>query len=565
MAILTDPEIKKILLENPTKKLWTDAAADARKLQMHVLGHGLQSYITLIENYESAKGQLVRKKYCKSNRDLFARLLRPVDNIWNGRGGGTFYDTSEPNQKALRKVLSNVYKGFSVRAWIEKFWMPRYIDDPMGILFMEVDNDGTYPTYKASRDIFDAVLNGRRFEYIVFRTVDPAIFRVVDDVKDILVKMSPDSTDDQKVQKVKMLSGREYPKYVNYFQEVPAMIISDLPKDGNVDMYMSPITDEVELADVYLRDGSIANIYRFKNGFPLPWKYPEVCGKCKGQKLVGGATCGDCNGSGIKIESRPGDMTVFAWPTKDEVEIKDKGGFISPDLKYLEYADASQKELEELIDRTHWGTVREKDPNKGGDKETATGRFIDVQPIKNRLIKYAKAGEGAEEFITNMEGKFHFNTAYVGCAVNFGRRFMIGDPDEIWTKYQDARTKVGSVTSLDDILREYYETLYQANPQELQKSLQMIKLEPGVHMTIGEVKANLPWVEYIKKVYFSQWVNEQPENYIAFTPLDRLRTELQDYAVQQAAEAPLDPNAVKLDANNNPIVAAKPAGAPVFG
>jgi hypothetical protein len=561
---LTNNEIKDILLTNPTKKVWDAARADASRLQMHVLGYGLETYVSRIENYESQKALTVRKKYCKSNRDLFARVLRPIDNIWNGRGGGSAYLTSEANDKRLRSMTLDIYKGYSLQTWAEKFWAPRYIDDPMGLIFNEVDlrtPNGVYPTYKSTRDIFDALLNGRRLEYLVLKTAEPDVFRVIDDAKDILVKLEAGAPEEKG--KVSFLKGAKYPQFINWFDTVPAMVISDMPKDGRDDAFMSPIQDEVELADIFLREGSIANIYRFKHGFPLPWKYPEVCGNCKGTKAVEGKICPKCNGSGIKLLSEPGDTTVYAWPTKDEPEIREKGGFVSPDLDYLKYADESLEGLEELITRTHWGTDREKSKKEDGTKgETATGRFIDTQPVANRLTKYAKAAESVEEFIVNNVGYYHrfFVTSYKGASINLGRRFMIENPDEIWTKYCDSRAKGAPLSALDDLLRDYYETKYQGNQQELQKYLNLIKLEPGVHLTMGEAKANLPWSKYMEKVFFPDYLATKSDLQLSVTPVATLIEELEAFAAEKAQNMPQDPMAVDPK-TGLPYAKPKPAGA----
>lgn len=558
---LSDLQIKTIIKNNPTKPLWEQAVRDCKKLQMHVLGAGLQDAVSQIETYESPKGVAIRKKYCKSNRDLFARVLRPIDNIWTGRGGGIFYDTGDANQKRMRGYMQNVYNGFSARAWIQLFWMRRYIDDPMGLVFMEVNNTGPYPTYKASSTIYDAQPLGRRFDYIIFKTDDPAIFRVVDDARDVLVKYESEGEG-----KLTILNSPEYPQFINWFDQVPAIMCSDIPKDGQDNLFMSPIADEVEMADVFLREGSIANIYRFKSGFPRPWKYPEVCGKCKGTKFIEGNQCDKCNGSGLKLVSEAGEMAVFAWPTSDSPEIKEKAGHTSPDIAYMEYADEYLAMLEELIDRTQWGTSRLTKVS-GSKQETATGRFIDIQPVMNRLTQYAKAGESTEEFIATQTGIFYFRVAYHGTAINYGRRFLLANPDDIWAQYQTAvgagaaGGAVGSISALDDLLRDYYETKYQANPQELQYYLQIMKLEPAVHYTLAIAKTNLPWAEYIKKVYFRAYLTTKTSNYIAFTPLDILSKELQEFAVNQAITAPQDPMAPKLDENNNPIP-AKPAEKP---
>jgi hypothetical protein len=538
---LTKQKIREILTTNPTKDLWAGAVKTSSRLQMHVLGHGLKTYLERIEQHESEKALAVRQKYCKTNRDLFARVLRPIDNIWNGRGGGVFYNTTEQNQGALRSMLLNVVHGYNLRNWIEAFWRPRYVDDPMGLIFIEVDpignKNGAYPTYKSSQEIFDALPNGRRLEYVIFKTKDPAIFRVVDDARDVMVKLTGQG--DQAT--VTDLKGKEYPAFINWFDQVPALIVSDISRDGDFMAFASPIQDELELAHRYLTDGSIANIYRFKNGFPIPWKYPEVCGKCKGTKAVGGQACDDCNGSGIKIQSKPGDISVFAWPTKDEPEISDKGGYISPALDYLKYADESQALLEELITRTHWGTDRETKAKT--QDETATGRFIDTQPVINRLVKYAKAAESIEEFITDQIAYYKFTTGWKGASVSLGRRFLIEPADAVWKKYEDARSKGAGSGPLNDLLRDYYETKFQANANELQKYLKLMDLEPGVHLTIGEAKANLPYIEYMKKVYFAEFVSGFVDMEIINIKLKQLRADLETFTKEKIASLIPDPMA----------------------
>lgn len=532
--ILDKAQLKKILLENPTKTLWTSARTEAKLLQMHVLGHGLKEYITKIQGFESTKGERVRKSYSKSNRDLFARILRPVDNIWNGRGGGRSYLTSEANEKRIRQISLDVYKGFSLERWVEKFWRPRYIDDPMGLVFIEVSDNKVYPTYKASKDIYDALPSGRSLEYIIFKTEDPEIFRVVDDNFDYLVKLTG-AGDDARVTE---LGGKKYPRFFNWFQRVPALIVSDLPADGQEGYFMSPVKDEIELADQFLREGSITNIYRLKHGFPKSWKYPEVCGTCKGTKVVSGNNCHECNGSGIKLLSDPDDISVYSWPTKEDPEIREKGGYISPDLEYLKYADESIQALEELITRTHWGTDRER--SKTG-QETATGRFIDTQPVVNRLKMYAEAAESVETFITNHIGEYYFSGSWKGCTVNLGRRFLIESVDAVWTKYETARSKGAPQVSLNDLLRDYYETKYQGNPYELQKSLILIQLEPGVHLSLTEAKEALPWLEYYKKVYVSEFISSKLDIQLAATPLPILRQELETFTLDKVNKLPVNP------------------------
>lgn len=524
--ILTKTDLAVILKENPTRKIWDEAREQAKRLQMHVLGSGLQAAINRIENLEGDKNYAVRKKYAKSNRDLFARVLRPIDNIWSGRGGSAFYNTSKENDERIRAILSNVNNGISARDWTRLFWMKRYLDDPMSIIFMEVKADRTYPVYKSSANIFDALPAGRRLEYVVFKTADPSIFRVVDDALDQLVKLDGE--------KIQILQGKKTPQFINWFGQVPAIITSDIPRDGREDMYASPIADEVELADIVLREGSIAGIYRFKHGFPRTWKYPEVCGKCKGTKLIQGAECKDCDGTGIKINDSPGDVSVHAWPTKEEPEIREKGGYITPDLDYLKYADETLQLLEDKMVLTHWGTQRKQKTN--GEEPTATSEFININPVNNRLTQYAKAAETTETFISDMIGIFNFPGAYKGATINLGRRWILDGPDVLWNKYEKARKEGAPLATLDDMLEDYYETKFQGNELELRKFLKLAKLEPAVHLTVKEAKDTLPTPELMKKIYFQEWVSTLSDIQIVGGDLKTLRTAFETY-VQAKVDA----------------------------
>lgn len=547
--ILDRTELSLIFKEKRNSAQWIEAAKRSTVLAMHVNGEGLDKHLSTIEQHENEKQAKVRKKYTRSNRDLFARYLRPIDHIWEARGGAlVFVGTQAAAEKRIRTLIADVRDGYGFRAWVKNFWLPRLLTDPMGLVFMEVGIERTYPTYKATKDIFSAVNSGRRLEYVIFKTPDPTVFRVVDDLTDRFVEWKDD--------KLRDLSGKKYPSFPNYFGRVPALIISDIPKDGRVDAFASPIEDEVELADVFLREGSITSIYRLKHGFPNKWKYPEVCGTCKGAKAVSGLACPDCNATGIKTESKPGDVTVFAWPEKDAPEIGEKGGYISPDLEYLKYADESLLALEKLMFRTHWGTYLQEG-GEGGESETATGRFIDAQPVEKRLGSYAGAAESTEEFIINAIALFHLSIP--NAATNsIGRRFLVESPDVLWKKYEDARAKGGSEKALTDLLRDYYETKLQNNRPELERTLKELALEPAVHLSIKEAKAALPFTEYVQKVVFTRFMQSIEPVYFMNAPLKKLIEELRAFAESYAGELMVDPMAPPPVPEGAP--GAKPAG-----
>lgn len=494
MATLTPSDIKNILLTRPNKQLIIDGEAMHKKLSIHINGIGIADYLEQIETYEKQDALVIRKKYARSNIDLFSRLLRPVDKVFCARGGGRYYKLPTTEQeKAFDQQLLDVENGYSSKKWVETFWKPRYHDDPMGLVFMEVGKNEVYPTYKAITDIFDYKPDGRKLEYVVFRTEDPQVFRIVDDTYDMTYKV-----EGEKVKKV----GETYN---NYFGYVPGLIISDIPKAGFEDLYASPVDPIVELADEYLRDGSIRNVYKFKHGFPKSWKYREMCGDCKGTGARGSNPCTTCNGTGKKLDSSVSEIMVLDWPTaNDQVIAPNVAGYITPALDYLKYAREELTYLEDLMNKTHWGSSQVA-PLKNGNPETATGRFIDAQPVNERLASYADAAEKIEKFIVDAIGQFTYQTEYKGCTITYGRRFLVEGPDVLWKKYEDSRKSGAPLSILDEQLKEYLESKFQANTMELQKYLRMMRIEPFPHMTVDEVSKIVSGVELARKAYFTEW------------------------------------------------------------
>jgi hypothetical protein len=525
MATLTFQQVKEILLNKPNKELVTVAQNMSKKLSTHINGEGLKEYLAQIETYEKPEAVALRRKYAKSNKDLFERLARPVDKVFSARGGSKAYKIAGAKEKALLAILEDVDKGFKISRWVESFWLRRYFDDPMGLIFMEVDVDRTYPTYKSSADIVDYGLNGRKLDYVVFKTNEPNIFRVVDDSFDALYKVN-----NQSVTQLR----KDGSTYANYFGFVPGIIVSDIPKDGRTDIFASPFDGIIELADEFLVDGSVRKIYKFKHGFPKAWKYIESCGECKGTGYNDKESCKSCNGTGKKLNSDPSDVMVIDYPSKDDHKLAPElAGYITPDLEYLINSGEELKALEDLMMQTHWGTHQKDDT----ENETATGRFIDVQPVNDRLNKYSDAAQYVEQFITDAIGLFTFQTAYNGSYISYGRRFLIESADTILKKYETLRKSGAPQHILDDILIEAIEAKYSNNTTAIAKFTKLARLEPYVHLTIMEAKlAIFDQREYAMKLYFGEFISTKTDVEIASKPLQILRQELMEFATNKTKD-----------------------------
>ncbi len=520
MATLTSAQVKEILLKRPGKDVVEDAQAMHKKLSMHINGLGLADYIRKIETYERPEHLALRKQYAQSNKALFARIARPIDEIYSARGGGRIYRLSSPElEKEFAGMMTEVEYGYSSKKWVECFWTPRYLDDPMGLIFIEVGADEAYPTYKSSHDIFDYKISGRKIEWVVFKTEDPDVFRVVDDSFDTLYRREGEN--------VRKQTGTTYP---NYFGRVPAIVISDIPKAGMEGIYVSPMDPVVELADEVLRTGSIRNIYSFKHGFPKTWKYREMCGDCKGTGRISANECRACNGTGKKVDSTPAEVTVLDWPVQGEPVIApDVMGYVSPDIEYLKYSREELEWLETMIYKTHWGANNNKE-RQNLERETAAGVYMDVQPVNRKLGKYADSAEHVEKFIVDLLGEFYFRSDYKGATISYGRRYLLEGPDVIWKKYEDARKAGAPFSTLDEHLKEYYETKFRSNPLEMQRYLKQMRVEPFVHLTVDQCKAFTEGLDLARKAYFSEWAGTITEIGWITTPDQVLKDSLTAFA-----------------------------------
>lgn len=498
---------------------------------MHLLGLGLKDAIEKITGVESATLLKLRKQYAKSNRDLFGRILRPVDAIWQARGGGMHIEGSATTTKGIKEMIGNVADGYSLRAWVKNFVFPRYLDDPMGVILMEVNAlhpNKTYPTYKSSADIIDARINGRKIDYLILKTSVNDEFRIIDDESDRIVKYDG--------KEFRTLKDKGF--YKNPFGYVPAVIISDLPLNGQVGLFESPIASEVELAHEYLVNGSIRRIYEFKHGFPKEWRYPLMCDPCKGTGLKAGEQCTHCNGTGKGLKDDPEKVWIFDFPSKDAPELTEKGGFVNPSIEYLEYVIESQRALESLAFESHWGTKQTSDNKIAGEKETATGRFLDVQPVNNRQGLYASVMEDHEQFIIESIGKLNFTDGFKGVSVSYGRRFVIESPDELIKKYQEARKNGVAVTTLDDMYIDYLESKFQNQRLELEKQIKLMRVEPFFHLSVMDAQRMIADPEiYKQKLFFSEWLRQVPPITAAQTS-DELRADMMAYVKAQKYEVP---------------------------
>jgi len=519
--VLTPDNLLEIFKNKPNSAVVEFAVTQSNLFTAQITGVGNDDLLEKITGLENEAQLNLRKRFSKTNKDLFARIHRPEDKVFSAKGGSRYYNLSPSLTKDLIERLNNVYKGFSLKAWIESIALQYFHIDPMGLIFMEVGNNETYPTYKASNTIFDYSLNGRELNYIIFTTKEKNQYRVVDSMFDYLVEFEGQS--------VRVIPEQTYP---NYFGYVPALIISDILAP-NTEMYTSPDHEIIKVANEYLRESSTKSVYKLKHAYPKAWQYQSTCNTCKGTGFDEADTCEVCNGSGFQVTKDTSETITLPIPTTDQPAIAPNvAGYVSPDIQGWNNMSEELTALENAMHSTYWGIKDRVKAIGVGSEKTATEIIDDMQPLNDRLFRFSKWAETIETFITDAIGLFYYGTNYKGCNINYGRRYALESPDAIWNKYDNARKNGSPISVLDEHLTEYYYSKYDNNSIELNKYLKLMKVEPFIHLTLTDAqKLVLNPDDYNKKVYYSEWLNTLTESEILLKTSQQLSEMLSQYTL----------------------------------
>lgn len=554
--IATADQIRDIILNNPNRDYIAKNVTYHKDMRTHLYGEHVEGKIEKIDGMEDQALRDLRAKYVRTNKDLFSRLGRNMDKIFSARGGSTYYNLTEQLDKRAMSIALNIRDGYSVKKWIECYWLVHAKDDPAGLIFIEI-GDGNeypvgqaYPTYKAITDIYDyPPPKGAALDYVVFNIPDKKkknfgvdqdgkLFRFVDDANDYLVLKNNDS--------ITILSGLTIP---NYFQKVPAMLNSDVVSGADECFRLSLFDEVIELANNYLLTGSIKVTHQFMHGFPKYWEYADDCRKCNGTGLFEANECPTCKGSGKSAMVKVSDIKLLTPPAgkDDPVIAPNVAGYVEPSRIYYEISTNELAVLEDAMNFTLWGVIDKKrattpaGDSTGGTTKTATEILDDHQPMVSRLSSISESAEKRHKFIVDLcvtlmlkQPNYRTNG---GASINYGRRYLIMNEDEIWAKYSDARAKGAPITVLNDLLRDFIETKYSGDRISKEVNVKLISVEPFVHMDITVAKNLIESdVDYLAKLYFWEWVNGIKLTQILTSDVAGLKESLRIFAEGKMAE-----------------------------
>lgn len=542
LPLTGDISVTSILTHNPNKRYVEKVKEYCADTTMHMTGLGLKDALTKIDYYESDRLLKLRQLHSPSNQDFYGRLHRPVDKIWTAKGGSVNYLLPDAQKKTFQSIMSDVINGYSIRAWLETFWLPAYWYDPMGIILMEVGNNSSYPTYKSVQDVFDMPHpKGRHFDYLVFKVekgkpenvfqdvnktlASPAgYYRIIDDEYDRMVKWDGST-----------ITVIEEETYINYYGKVPAATASDI-WDNVKQFYVSPDDDTIPIAWQHLRNRSVMVMFELHHGFPLNWQYESKCSKCRGTGKLSANDCDSCNGTGKESKKDVSKLILLPFPkSKDDPIITTPGGTV-------EAAIDSWQEMKLTIEQNYkeahyctWGTHQVEDSSQ----ETATGRFIDVQPVNDRLGKYSNAAEWMETWITDMMGSFYFPNTYGGCEINLGRRYLVEPADVIAEKLQKAVAGKMSYSYMKTLYFQWVDSEYSGDEMTRLRLTMEFKLDPAPFMSIPDAKnAYINPNDYQKKLYYGQWLETLPMNWFYTTTFTTLQNQFDTYIADLISKQP---------------------------
>ena len=534
---------------SPRMKL---ARKEAKKINMHVTGLGVKDYLEKLDDYETNAQKILREKLVRSNRSLFSFILRPTDKIFTAKGGSINYHLPQEKVNEMKDRISDVADGFDIKKYLKKVVKSQYIIDPNGVLFIDIDDKGMLETNIVnSKEILWYKNKGNKVHGIIFEPYKKQFSKSEETIFESLgiLKSEKDKkyyrVIDEEFDRIYINDGGVIKEDItqrisNYFGFVPALILGD-EKDANHNIFESVIKDIIEDADMFLRRVSVSNVHELAHLYPRYWSYEQACTRCGGEGTIDvvtddttvpptttSETCTSCGGSGSKTRTNPDDEIILRTPQDGEpVLAPNVAGFVQPDIQSSKFYNELIEQARNTMFQAMWGTTYEQ----GGKRETATGRFLDAQPVQDRLRDISDTFAKMHKFLLDCYGKVLLRKPRYESSVSYGTRYILESPDDILDKYVEVSRETVSEISKLDMRNRYFEAEYQNDTLGLVTRMKLAQIEPFPTMLPSDVAdiEGLDSKDVLAKLYYSSWVGTLTEAEKVFWSTDELRVSLNKY------------------------------------
>lgn len=525
--VLNDDDIKQIL-QRPNNQLIKDWRTEHEALDVFVNGGDVAKHLEKIKNYENEEQLKLRQKIARSTKDTVSYITRPLSKVFTAAGASTEVEGSDETVEKFGAYTEKLPVGVSIRKWMQDFWLQAYMTDPNAIILIEADKDGdAYPTYKSISVIHDYLVKLNQVEYLVLdrgqmpissaleSNEEVHVYRVLDDEKDALYYLDKDGV-------LKGYTPADGEQLIsNPLDRVPAVIVSDIinAKTEGRRSFLHPIT---EMLTEYMRDSSVHSIYKFLHGYPIFWHVASACTTCNGEGTIKNydfddtqpesennqrrKTCPTCKGKRLKLTKDVSDgvqVPLQTNPNATPFNGNQIAGYIQPDLDTWKQQKEEMKEMERAMHFSIWGTHVEDEKSN-----TATGRYIDAEPVNDKLRDVSDTAEKKETEILDFIAKWSFRS--IGkIKSTYGKRFMIETPDVLWEKYVEAKQNNAPISILDYLYKQFLRSEYHGDEAGLDQKMKEFFLEPFPHYTIQELDGAASGSQKQRKILYSDWINQE--------------------------------------------------------
>jgi hypothetical protein len=496
------------------------------KHELHVNGIGLDKFLKKLIGVENPKALALRKQLTDTfTVPIISNALKPVDKVFSARGTYRYYDFSDNGEAEMK--FKEILKAIQLDVFISQKWRNLSFVDPCGLIMLEVEEDGisVEPCYESIDCIHSIEFESQtRIDYVIFTPEiesNVSTYRVIDDAYDYIVIRKGDNFAIDQEKTIK-----------NVFGYVPACFISDRFDKKEDDCFDTYISESMVSCDQYLRDASIHEVYKVKQGFPYVWEISVACSKCGGSKVDDvGETCTLCSGTGIGNQTRDIADKIVINPDMADKDLRPVAGYIQPDLETWKQQTENLKSLEFRINAAIWGQDSAEVNRQNVRNTTAFEISVSKQGQYDKLTSISKCAETIEKFITDLIGKFYFPTLYKSSSINYSKRFNLQTPEEIFTHYIDAKKNGVNSTILGTIYEEYLNVLYENNKIELDTNLMKLWTKPLFHYTGKELSEfSVDENDYKKNIYYDEFIVEYEKTKpLYLSTIEEVQTKLDQF------------------------------------